>query len=102
MNPGREPHRIVVEYPDTCCSCGEPTRSGIYERADPADRPHHWGHGVMSEARILPQPDYGPVSVEQIREQVWAAIVAVHQTHGVSQQIVDELMEWIELYGATL
>jgi len=40
-HPGELPTRIVPEERDRerCCKCGEPTRSGIYTRADPASVP---------------------------------------------------------------
>lgn len=40
--PGRVPVRIVEEARDieTCCRCGQPTRSGIYIRAELATMPH--------------------------------------------------------------
>jgi ribosome-binding protein aMBF1 (putative translation factor) len=33
----REPVRVVKASIETCCYCGEATRSGIYVRADPAE-----------------------------------------------------------------
>lgn len=37
-NPGRTAHKLVDEYreEETCAFCGNPTRSGIYLREDPA------------------------------------------------------------------
>jgi hypothetical protein len=40
-NPGRTPVKLVRGLQDeTCCVCGEPTRDGIYIRADPRFVPH--------------------------------------------------------------
>lgn len=36
LEPGREPSRLVTPDLETCCRCGQLTRSGIYYRADPA------------------------------------------------------------------
>jgi hypothetical protein len=34
--PDKEPMRLREAEPEQCCKCGEPTRSGIYIRVDPA------------------------------------------------------------------
>jgi len=41
-NPDRQATTLVDEYRDveTCVHCGEPTKSGIYVRVDPAEAAH--------------------------------------------------------------
>lgn len=39
-NPTREPYVIKDRMLENCCFCGEPTRSGIYVRENPATLPN--------------------------------------------------------------
>jgi hypothetical protein len=43
MYPRRHPVRVNPRQLETCCRCGEPTRAGIYVRADP-DSMEHCAH----------------------------------------------------------
>ena len=46
LEPNRRPVRVMEEDRDRvkCCWCEEPTKSGIYRRADPWDLPKHSAH----------------------------------------------------------
>jgi hypothetical protein len=39
-NPDRQAGNDPVGPPERCCKCGDPTRSGIYVRIDPATVPY--------------------------------------------------------------
>lgn len=44
-------HAVDAGEPEPCCSCGEPTRAGIYVRAEPAKLKCAGAHGSATESQ---------------------------------------------------